>query len=92
MLEGVVIRNNSETESYKSRSSFTKMYYFTSKTGMYRNKIKLTMMYSMTDKNYNTSLEALIDCIVYKAVFSSSGRRPASLCHGLLSVVRPSVR
>ena len=25
-------------------------------------------------------------------VFSSTGRRPASLCHGLLSVVRPSVR
>ena len=26
------------------------------------------------------------------SVFSSTGRRPASLCHGLLSVVRPCVR
>ena len=26
-----------------------------------------------------------------KCVFSSTGRRPASLCHGPLSVVRPSV-
>ena len=25
-------------------------------------------------------------------IFSSTGRRPASLCYGLLSVVRPSVR
>ena len=25
-------------------------------------------------------------------IFSSTGRRPASLCHGLLSVVRPCVR
>ena len=26
-----------------------------------------------------------------RTIFSSTGRRPASLCHGLLSVVRPSV-
>ena len=35
--------------------------------------------------------------VIYKSqlavsVFSSTGRRPASLCHGPLSVVRPSVR
>ena len=28
----------------------------------------------------------------FYVIFSSTGRRPASLCHGLLSVVRPSVR
>ena len=27
-----------------------------------------------------------------KMLFSSTGRRPASLCHGPLSVVRPTVR
>ena len=36
-------------------------------------------------------------CVVFffphkDTVFSSTGRRPASLCHGPLSVVRPSVR
>ena len=30
--------------------------------------------------------------IIVEQVFSSNGRRPASLCHGLLSVVRPSVK
>ena len=28
----------------------------------------------------------------FRGVFSSTGRRPASLCHGPVSVVRPSVR
>ena len=27
-----------------------------------------------------------------KMIFSSTGQRPVSLCHGLLSVVRPSIR
>ena len=31
-------------------------------------------------------------CLLLRCVISSTGRRPASLCHGPLSVVRPSVR
>ena len=34
----------------------------------------------------------LLNHLPNSLVFSSTGRRPASLCHGPLSVVRPSVR
>ena len=34
----------------------------------------------------------MVVAILGKVLVSSTGRRPASLCHGPLSVVRPSVR
>ena len=36
--------------------------------------------------------EILTLMLVYLIIFSSTGHRPASLCHGTLSVVRPYVR
>ena len=42
----------------------------------------------MTNFRFNPTWSTPIS----STVFSSTGRRPASLCHGLLSVVRPCVR
>ena len=38
------------------------------------------------------TLYIIIKILKMNIIFSSTGRRPASLCHGPLSVVRPSVR
>ena len=40
----------------------------------------------------NTVGKGEIDCHKLFVIFTSTGHRPASLCHGLLSVVRPSGR
>ena len=40
--------------------------------------------------SYNKKLVLLYD--FHRFIFRSTGRRPASYCHGVVSVVRPSVR
>ena len=57
-----------------------------------KSKVKVTMAICVFPGQTSSLQANALTMDKSNFVVSSTGRRPASLCHGLLSVVRPSVR